>query len=291
MAKTFKTAAAFRTSLEQRLKQLAAARGVALNGLRLKVVIERLLARLFAEPEQRWLLKGGFAMELRYRPNARTTKDIDLGVATPPSAESVKVRLTAIRDEFQALAETDMGDFLVFRIGEPQSELQGAPLGGGRFPVEVLLAGKTYVRFHMDVGFGDPLIGSPEQLTGDTVLDFVGISPVTVSAIPRAQQFAEKLHAYTLPWTDRTNTRTKDLVDLVLLIERDPPSPDSIRHAIHTVFAARKSHPVPATLPAPPRDWDAAYAVMADEAQISVRALDAGFDRLAKFWSDNSLGT
>ena len=35
MAKTFKTAVAFRMSLEQRLKVLAAARGTALNSLRL----------------------------------------------------------------------------------------------------------------------------------------------------------------------------------------------------------------------------------------------------------------
>lgn len=290
MAKTFKTAVAFRMSLEQRLKQLATARGTALNSLRLKLAIERLLARIFTGPQPKWLLKGGYAMELRYRPNARTTKDVDLGVATPPSTHTLTSRLLAIRDELQALADSDLGDFLTFQIAEPQSELLGAPLGGGRFPVEVRLAGKTYVRFHIDVGFGDPLIGSAEELVGDNILDFVGISPVSVAAIPRAQQFAEKIHAYTLPWTDRVNTRAKDLVDLVLFIERDPPSPDSIRHAIRSVFAARNTHGIPEVLPAPPESWMAAYAAMAGETELSARTLESAFRRLTAFWQDNALG-
>ena len=82
MGKSFKTAAAFRTSLEERLKQLAGTSGAPISSLRLKVVIERLLARLFAASDPPWLLKGGYAMELRYRPRARTTKDIDLSVKT-----------------------------------------------------------------------------------------------------------------------------------------------------------------------------------------------------------------
>ena len=82
MGKSYNTAAAFRTSLEERLKQLAATSGAPISSLRLKVVIERLLARLFAASNPPWLLKGGYAMELRYRPRARTTKDIDLSVKT-----------------------------------------------------------------------------------------------------------------------------------------------------------------------------------------------------------------
>jgi len=44
----------------------ATGRGVPLNTLRLKLVMERLLARLFAPPDPPWLLKGGYAMELRW---------------------------------------------------------------------------------------------------------------------------------------------------------------------------------------------------------------------------------
>ena len=195
MAKSFKTAADFRISLEQRLKQSAALRGLPLASLRLKVVIERLLARLFVTPAMPWLLKGGYAMELRYRPRARTTKDIDLSVTS--AAGELAARLAHIRDELQAAADNDMSDYFVFQIGSPSSELQGAPGGGARFPVNALLAGRSFGRFHIDVGFGDPAISAPEELIGQDFLAFAGVPPAKALAIPKAQQFAEKLHAYT----------------------------------------------------------------------------------------------
>jgi hypothetical protein len=49
--------------------------------VQLKFAMERLLARLFHAPDPPWLLKGGFAMDLRFRPKARTTKDVDLSVS------------------------------------------------------------------------------------------------------------------------------------------------------------------------------------------------------------------
>ncbi|MFC2015851.1 hypothetical protein ACFLUM_02845 [Chloroflexota bacterium] len=41
----------------------------------------------------------------------------------------------------------------------------------------------------------------------DTLLNFVGIPAVHIPVVPAAQQFAEKIHAYTFPWQDRDNTR------------------------------------------------------------------------------------
>ena len=73
----YRTSVAFRTALEARLK--AAQRdGVGLARLRKRVVFERLLARLHAVAPDAWVLKGGFALELRLGAQARTTKDIDV---------------------------------------------------------------------------------------------------------------------------------------------------------------------------------------------------------------------
>jgi len=47
--------------------------------LRRQVAFDRLLARLFHENNPPWLLKGGYAMELRLK-FARTTRDIDLAI-------------------------------------------------------------------------------------------------------------------------------------------------------------------------------------------------------------------
>ena len=285
--KRFATPAAFKTSLEDRLKRSAAERGIPLNTLRLKFVMERLLARLFATPDPPWLLKGGYAMELRYRPRVRTTRDLDLSVGNADAAATLQARMERVRDELQEAADVDPGDYLRYTIAAAQSELQGAPLGGARFPCEVTLAGKLYGRFHIDLGFGDAMTGEPERLAGEASLEFAGIPAAVVLAVPKAQQFAEKVHAYTFPWKDRTNTRTKDLVDLVLFIERgDLPGPAELRAALAATFARRNSHPLPAELPPPPASWEDDYAAMASEAQLESTKLADGFDRVRTFWRD-----
>jgi hypothetical protein len=281
MGKSFATAAAFRASLEQRLRTIASETGAPLAALRLKVVIERLLARLFARNSPPWLLKGGYAMELRYRPRARTTKDIDLSVRTGKG--TLNERLEQVREELQQAADVDLADFFTYQIAAPTTELQGAPDGGARFPVAALLAGRVFARFHLDLGFGDPIIVGPEALLGQDFLGFAGVEPAKVWAIPKAQQFAEKIHAYTLPWTDRPNTRTKDLVDLALFATVDPPDNADIRAALEATFQRRNTHPVPAELPPPPESWTLTFAAMAREAELAAVDLAAGFRVVDEF--------
>lgn len=288
MAKTYRTAAAFKTALEDYLRKLAAAQGIPFSTIQLKFTIERLLARLFAADSPPWLLKGGFAMDLRFRPKARTTKDVDLSVAlvsVDPTAP-----LASLRERLQEAADTDLGDYLTFRIGEPKKELTNAPKGGGRFACGVVFLGKVYTRFHIDVGIGDALVGGPEELAGDDLLAFAGIPPATVLAIPRHQQFAEKVHAYTFPWEGRVNMRTKDLVDLVLLIERGAPDITAIREALQATFSTRGTHGLPETLPPPPGVWAADFGAMANEAGISTEQLTEGFSLVDRFWKENGLG-
>jgi hypothetical protein len=77
---TYATATAFRRALEDRLKDISKKEAVDLQRLRRQVAFDRLLSRLFEAGNVstlRWVLKGGYAMELRIKA-ARTTKDIDL---------------------------------------------------------------------------------------------------------------------------------------------------------------------------------------------------------------------
>jgi hypothetical protein len=67
---------AFRTALEDRITQgQSDSAGVSRVGKR--IVFERLLARLVAQAPREWVLKGGFALELRLGNVARSTKDAD----------------------------------------------------------------------------------------------------------------------------------------------------------------------------------------------------------------------
>ena len=68
---------AFRAALESRLKA-ARTDAVGISRLRKRVVFERLIARLNEIAPDAWVLKGGFALELRLGAQARTTKDVDV---------------------------------------------------------------------------------------------------------------------------------------------------------------------------------------------------------------------
>jgi hypothetical protein len=70
--KTYATAAAFRKALEERLKRTSAIEQVDVNRLRRQLSFDRLLARLFRAKPAPWALKGGYALELRFR-GARST--------------------------------------------------------------------------------------------------------------------------------------------------------------------------------------------------------------------------
>ncbi|HOI41733.1 MAG TPA: nucleotidyl transferase AbiEii/AbiGii toxin family protein, partial [Elusimicrobiales bacterium] len=75
--KLYATPAAFRRALEDRLKLRSRAEGTDFQRLMREVAFDRLLCRLFAAQDAPWVLKGGYALELRMK-EARATKDIDL---------------------------------------------------------------------------------------------------------------------------------------------------------------------------------------------------------------------
>jgi len=76
---------------------------------------------------------------------------------------------------------------------------------------------------------------------------FAGIGPPDVPMIQREQQFAEKLLAYTLPRTT-PNSRVRDLVDMVLLIQSGTLESSRVVQALHATFGRRQRTPFPKLL-------------------------------------------
>ena len=112
---------------------------------------------------------------------------------------------------------------------------------------------------------GDVLREPYAQLHGRDWLAFAGLGRTAFLAISPEEQFAEKLHAYTLPRTGRPNTRVKDLVDMCLLIERGGLDRERLVGSIRDTFKRRQTHPVPTTLSEPPSAWSKPFAEMAKE--------------------------
>jgi hypothetical protein len=260
------------------------------------VAFERLLARLFVETDPPWLLKGGYALELRLADRARSTLDLDISVPDPdrlelPTATGEDIpRAQTVYEHLQQAAEYDLGDGFEFLIRQPKGELTGAPGGGVRCSVEARLAGRPFARFHLDVGLGDAVLGQPDWVEGSRLLGFAGIPAVRVALYPVDQQFAEKIHAYTFPWQDRDNTRVKDLVDLVLLVHSGQLKPERVKQALGATFETRGTHPSPTQLPMPPTDWAEPYTALAQELGLPALTLQEAYTYLDAYWQEWGLG-
>jgi hypothetical protein len=281
----YPTAAAFRMALEERIKQRSAAEGTALWRMRKRVAFERLLARLQAQPNGPWLLKGAFALDLRFRDRARSTKDVDLSIdvslvgAVPfPDAKIVDI----LRDA----AAYSLPDFFIYSIpseGEEVLHEKGSPTY--RFTVHSSLAGRLFEELNVDVSTRQELVAHTEEVLESDVLSFAGIVPGRFRAISLSQQLAEKIHAFTFPWENRENTRVKDLVDLVLILEISPPDPNMSRTAVEAIFSGRATHPVPGNLPSPPVSWSGSYTAAATELTLTHTTIDDAIRFVGQYWA------
>jgi nucleotidyltransferase AbiEii toxin of type IV toxin-antitoxin system len=262
--KTYATGAAFRVALEERLKQKSQTDQVDINRLRRKVSFDRLLARLFSGDSAPWALKGGYALELRFK-SARSTVDIDLALQRAVSAAVGSSDANQIvRETLQAAASKDLGDWFEYIIGPAILDITAAPYGGARYPVEVQMGGRIFAKFHLDVGIGDVVMRPLETAATNDWLAFAGIAPSPVRMIAREQHFAEKVHAYTLPRSS-PNSRVKDLVDLALLIGEGKLDREKCADALRLTFERRDTHHMPTTLGAPPHDWQIPFEALAKE--------------------------
>jgi predicted nucleotidyltransferase component of viral defense system len=266
--RTYASPEAFKQALEQRLRA-ATGTGAGFARKRQLLVFDRFLARIGGVFGEAVTLKGGLVLEHRLS-RARTTKDVDLKVAGSP------VELLA---RLQEAGRRDLGDFMAFEVqpdaDHPEIQNDGVQYDGLRFRAECRLAGRLFGGpFGVDVAFGDPILGEPEVVVAEDLLAFAGIAPPTLRLYPIETHVAEKLHAYTMP-RPRPNTRVKDLSDLALLATTRPLDARRLRAALEQTFAFRKTHPLPASVPAPPESWRTPYEAMAREDELAWPTLEA----------------
>lgn len=132
----YRDALAFRQALENRLKSRAGD-GAGLARDRKRVAFDRLLARLLSVAPGQWLLKGGFALDLRLVDRARSTKDIDIDWQADRDT-----LLEALIDA----SDFDASDFFTFTI--ERTAVSEDRLGGShRFRVTASLAGRPFETF------------------------------------------------------------------------------------------------------------------------------------------------
>lgn len=165
MKKGYSSAQNFRTALLERIKKMASNDGKTVQRLQRQVAYDRLLCRLFSGDTVPWILKGGHVMELRIH-NSRATKDIDLALKDMKifNAKTQDKQNKAILARLQEKAALNLKDFFEYIISEPVLDLDAAPDCGARFPVEAQIDGKTFSKFHLDVGVGDVWIEPHDKI-------------------------------------------------------------------------------------------------------------------------------
>ncbi len=274
MTRSYTDPNSFRQALQDRLRSAAIARARPAQELFLKIVIERLLARLFASPNPPWLLKGGLAMDMRFRPRARTTRDVDLELTVEPATNE------GMHDALNTAATRDLRDHFRYRLSESDRPIdQSTP---ARISVEASIGARIAARFHIDIGVAVATSLEPDVLDGDDLLDFAAIPRARVLAIPASKHFAEKLHAYCRSRGKRVNSRVKDLIDMVLLIERGAVEPAAVQRAVSMVFA-ELNEPVPNELPKPPDHWEQEFAAIARTVEIGPKESNEAAELVRRF--------
>lgn len=268
----YRTGAAFRAALESHLSQMVAIeRRVSLARSRKLVVFDRLLARLLGSAPNRWMVKGGVALDLRLGDRARATKDLDLAYL------DVREHLVA---DLIASQSYELDDFFTFFI-----EARTGPerLRSQRYHARAELAGRVFEEIILDVGI-ERTTADPETGYGRPLLGFAGINAIAIPLLPLEQHTAEKVHAYTrLYEAGRPSSRVKDLVDLVLIRSIATFESSRVRRALDQTFHQRGTHPLPRTLPAPPSNWTVAYRTAAREISLTPETLLEGYAAASGF--------
>ncbi len=274
------SAPSFRQSLENRLQVVAKKTGKDLQRIRTKVAFERFLARLFFTKPHPWVLKGGYALEVRFE-LSRATKDLDLCTSLQIVGSPEKQQLL-LHQELQKYAALELNDYFVFHVGPSAKLIESAPEGGFRFPVRSMLAGRLFVAFSLDIGMGDAITPPVEELEGDDLLKSYGISPARFEAISLEQQFAEKIHAMTVRRGNRENSRVKDLVDALLLIGAGLDRKQTM-NCLENTFKRRGNSSAPSSAPSLPNSWKEPFKKLAVECGLDPD-FDKAIDILSAYW-------
>jgi hypothetical protein len=279
---TYKTAEALRIALEQRLRTQSQESGINLERLRRRVIFERVVARLEAAEPRQWVLKGGMALEVRLRDDARLTKDIDMGLrGAIAEAAELQERLV------EALSADPFGDRFVITVGLVTQLMEdGAGHLTWRTKVAAHLAGRPFGGVQLDVSPRAHELEQTDIVPLPNSLAFAGIDAPSIEIIDVHRHAAEKYHAMLRDFGDRENSRVRDLVDLVILREQGLLDPIALSVAIQQVWLERDVTVPPSWVPPFPVSWPDRYEALAADHDLSTTTFPAAVVVVTTLWAE-----
>jgi hypothetical protein len=226
-------------SVRARLLNVAKATGTDFNLVLVRFALERLLFRLSTSAHSdRFVLKGALLFTLWYDLPHRATRDADLLGFGPSDTGSMA-------SVFRDIASVAADDGIVFdpasiRVGVVRKD---AGYGGVRVTLNGKLANARCVA-QVDVGFGDAVTPGPTDAVYPVLLD--DLPAPRLRTYPVYTVVAEKLHAIVV--LGMVNSRLKDYLDLVVIMEREALDEPTLALAIAATFQ-RRGTALPNALP------------------------------------------
>ena len=253
----YSTGVALWTAVTAHAKTSAKATGVDVGALIRRFVFGRFLARVFHDPTDPWVLKGGTAVLARVH-DARTTKDVDL----LGQLSSVDAAVDALR----AVTAVELGDHFRFVITRVERSLGGAgqpAVDGCRVSIDAYCGTAKKTSFGVDLVTGSLMTAAPE-LVADPVLDLRGLVAPTMRLYPVVDHIADKLCATQATYGadgDQASSRVRDLVDLVVFAGAQDVDGAALIAAVHGEWTHRGLPGAPTF--APPPAWEHLYPPLA----------------------------
>lgn len=267
--KQYADANAFRMALENRLNQA----DLNITRLRKQISFERFLARMVEVAPTGWVLKGAFALDIRYGDRTRTTKDLDLAMKQPEEEGDQIVGKAA---------GFELHDYFSFRIRRKRVKNLKIENPARTYAITSMVAGRTFEDFAIDISYNETPLSKPDDLRTLGHSSFAGVEAPTVPVVSIEQHLAEKVSAYNRDRDGRRSTRPKDLVDIVLISE-DTHDLDAliVIDAVQTTLGVLDES-IPSSLPSPPTDWVRRYSALAKETGVTPD-LDQAYKLAAEF--------
>lgn len=221
-------------------------------------VYDRLLARLFHDPNAPWVLKGGNALMTREPDAARASLDLDL--AARHAQDHLDYLLHALEDA----AALDLGDHFRFVIvgrrehhGDTQPNVMGYQL-----TLAAYCGIKNIDTIKIDLVTGTLITATPQPVARSS-LAIDGLDPVLVTVYPIADHVADKVCATAEIHGPhgRASSRVRDLVDLVVIATTQTVRADELSRAISLEWSYRGLPGRPTFRPPP--EWAAGYVGLA----------------------------
>jgi hypothetical protein len=226
---------------------------------------ERVMARVFAEPDGPWVLKGGAGMLVRIA-GARLSRDLDLLCPDTDTDQALT--------ELAALLSVDPGDRLTMRLDvERARELQGTAQGT-TVVVRVNLGSKPYGDVPIDLTTHSHMLSRVEHLQPAPIIDLSHLLPdlpplPAITLYPLPDQIGDKVAAMYEHHsaTGGQSSRFKDLIDLVLIARTCSPEAAPTTASL-TAEAARRRITLPERLVSPGESWAGRYPVLARQTSL-----------------------